>query len=222
MDKAPELIKLVLEYYKPSKEYEKLAQEICTLRGVQERTSETINTLTKSQDKLSQRFQLLAELTTAQDDLPSGYGRRLQDHVHGLWCLEGLHQDLDVRVEKARRRFLHLSLRSSNSFLLSFSLCWFLGIRYIQSNKYNSRNKQAHVYYNTCVLIATFFSSREMFIDQISIMRTDLKTRQCSFINIYSNFIWFASSGGRCRQGHMASEVVVVLITGVLENFREN
>nr|XP_027221053.1 uncharacterized protein LOC113813284 isoform X2 [Penaeus vannamei] len=100
MDKAPELIKLVLEYYKPSKEYEKLAQEICTLRGVQERTSETINTLTKSQDKLSQRFQLLAELTTAQDDLPSGYGRRLQDHVHGLWCLEGLHQDLDVRVEK--------------------------------------------------------------------------------------------------------------------------
>nr|XP_027224080.1 uncharacterized protein LOC113816239 [Penaeus vannamei] len=99
--------------------------------GGQERTSETINTLTKSQEKLSQRFQLLAELTTAQDDLPSGYGRRLQDHVHGLWCLEGLTQDLDVRVEKARRRFLHLSLRSSDSFLLSFSLCWFIGIRYI-------------------------------------------------------------------------------------------
>lgn len=103
VEKAPDIIKALKEdgSGKVKQEHEDLAQDICALRKEQDRTSEKINALVESQEKLNKTLELLIRLLTALDSLPSGTSRDLRESIRDVLGQGGLRQDSGARVHEA-------------------------------------------------------------------------------------------------------------------------
>nr|XP_027214857.1 uncharacterized protein LOC113807764 [Penaeus vannamei] len=102
VEKAPDIIKALKEdgSGKVKQEHEDLAQDICALRKEQDRTSEKINALVESQEKLNKTLELLIRLLTALDSLPSGTSRDLRESIRDVLGQGGLRQDSGAPVHE--------------------------------------------------------------------------------------------------------------------------